>query len=193
MIIKSGHRMGITFTDNQLIFKDISLSDLDLFHRLVTDGEVMRMVNFINPYSIDETKNYIIEELKRAEETPRLSYEFSTFLSDGSTYIGHSNIFIHTLKDNGGIAEIGYILKKESWGKGYATLILKSLIKYAFTNFGIHKIFAKCDTMNFGSEKVMIKNAMVKEGISQKARYTYGEWKDQVTYAILKENYEKSS
>ena len=50
---------------------------------------------------------------------------------------------------------LGYRLKKDFWGKGYASEMSKCLLQKAFTELGARSVFATTMTENKASQKVM--------------------------------------
>ncbi|MGI9276650.1 MAG: GNAT family N-acetyltransferase [Endozoicomonas sp.] len=83
-----------------------------------------------------------------------------------------------------GVYEIGYQLPFHTWGKGLATRISQLLIRFGFETLEAHKITADCYASNIGSQKVMQKVGMVKEG-HQKDFYPYkGGFDDRLHYGI---------
>lgn len=71
-----------------------------------------------------------------------------------------------------GVYEMGYQLVRNHWGKGLATKVSRLLLRYGFECLNAHKITADCYASNKGSEKVMQKIGMIKEG-HQKGFYPY--------------------
>ncbi|UYM17155.1 GNAT family N-acetyltransferase [Endozoicomonas euniceicola] len=83
-----------------------------------------------------------------------------------------------------GVYEIGYQLARKFWGKGLATSVSRLLLRYGFEQLNAHKIVADCYASNKGSERVMQKIGMVKEG-HQKDFYPYrGGLDDRIHYGI---------
>ncbi|KEQ14613.1 hypothetical protein GZ77_09850 [Endozoicomonas montiporae] len=83
-----------------------------------------------------------------------------------------------------GVYEVGYQLPRQSWGKGLATRVSRLLLRYGFEELGAHKIVADCYASNKGSERVMQKIGMTKEG-HQTNFYPYkGGLDDRVHYGI---------
>jgi len=60
--------------------------------------------------------------------------------------------------------EIGWRLKKEEWGRGYAAEAASACIKYGFENLDLNKIVSFTSVLNLKSEKVMQKIGMNKIG-----------------------------
>jgi len=60
--------------------------------------------------------------------------------------------------------DIGWRLKREAWGKGYATEGAKRCLDYAFNELDIHEVISICTLRNTKSENVMRKIGMTKIG-----------------------------
>ena len=61
--------------------------------------------------------------------------------------------------------EVGYILKRSAWGKGYATESCRRLLKFAFEETPLEEIVAVTDPENTASQKVLRKSGLIEEGI----------------------------
>ena len=70
-----------------------------------------------------------------------------------------------------GEIEVGYILKKSAWGKGYATEICTRLLAFAFEETPLTEVVACIDAANDESGRVLLKCGLVGEG----QRRAYGE------------------
>ena len=60
--------------------------------------------------------------------------------------------------------DIGWRLKKNAWGKEYATEGAKRCLEYAFNELNINKIISVCTVNNKKSENVMKKIGMTLKG-----------------------------
>ncbi|MGH3545771.1 MAG: GNAT family N-acetyltransferase, partial [Mycobacteriales bacterium] len=54
-------------------------------------------------------------------------------------------------------AELGYRRRRVAWGKGYATELSEALLRRAFIDAGVLRVFATTMTVNTGSRRVMEK------------------------------------
>lgn len=59
-----------------------------------------------------------------------------------------------------GNTEVGYVLHKKFWGKGYASEAVRTLLKYAREHIDVDYIIAYADVGNIGSTRVMEKCGM---------------------------------
>lgn len=83
---------------------------------------------------------------------------YATFVKEDGRYIGHCSI--RPRPDKTEDWEIGYILKKEEWGKGFATEIASHLIALSFAELQLREVFATIDDENLESIKVAEKAGM---------------------------------
>ena len=61
--------------------------------------------------------------------------------------------------------EIGFVLSRGSWNKGYMTEVVQHFIDYVISIPGFSRVWAVCDIENAASERVLIKSGMDREGI----------------------------
>ena len=57
-------------------------------------------------------------------------------------------------------AELGYRLRRDAWGRGYATEGARALLDHAFTTIGLPRVWAETMAVNAGSRNVMAKLGM---------------------------------
>ena len=90
--------------------------------------------------------------------------------------------------------ELGYRLRKSSWGKGYATEGSVALIAKGFTEFGVRRVVASAMAANVGSWRVMEKAGMSRvRAFFQPWPYPIpGDELGDVEYAITREEWERA-
>lgn len=69
------------------------------------------------------------------------------------------------LRIKGDAADVGYVIARAEWGKGYATEALKAVIEDGLAQPEITRVVGVCDVENIASARVMEKAGMVREGI----------------------------
>lgn len=97
------------------LIRKMTLADLDDLYELLSDSEVIRYIE--PPFSKEQTVQFLMDA--GLSEKP-LVYA----VEDSGSFIGYV-IFHDYDEDN---MEIGWILKREVWGQGYASLLTKMLI-----------------------------------------------------------------
>ncbi len=88
--------------------------------------------------------------------------------------------------------EVGYVLNKNFWSKGYMTEAAKALITFLFEETDIFRISISHFSINDRSRRVIEKIGFKYEGTRRKARITpNGVICDSVIYGMLKEDFEE--
>lgn len=105
------------------------------------------------PNSYEETLKYVEISLAAHNAVPKKVYRYAIILKHSDDLIGTIDL---TLKSSR-VAEIGYILNRSHWNKGYTTEAMKIIINYAFKDLHLDKVFATCDKQNIASYRVMEK------------------------------------
>lgn len=85
--------------------------------------------------------------------------------------------------------ELGYVLARKHWGRGYMTEALRGLIAWAMKENEIYRIWAVCDVDNGASARVMEKAGMQREGVLRRWSMHPNispEPRDSFCYAIVK-------
>lgn len=149
----------IYFESERLRMRDFEPNDLPEFKRMNEDPEVMRF--FPKTLSHEETESFyeaILNEFK--------IYGFGLYAvdrRDTNEFIGFIGFHHATFEaDFTPCIEIGWRLKKEAWGQGFATEGAKACIKYADKKFNFENIYSFTAKINTPSERVMQKIGLVK-------------------------------
>jgi len=86
-------------------------------------------------------------------------------------------------------AEVGYILHRDYWGKGYTTEALKAVVHYLIADAGFNRVFACHHPGNPASGRVQVKAGMKYEGVMRgHAKFKGKEFADTPLYAITAED-----
>lgn len=101
--------------------------------------------------------------------------------------------WFHLRPSSPGDLELGYRLRREFWGRGYATEGSLALIDHAFTLLGADRVVAETLVAHTASRRVMEKAGMV-ESRRFRADWPYripGDEAGDVQYAITREQWER--
>jgi RimJ/RimL family protein N-acetyltransferase len=89
-------------------------------------------------------------------------------------------------------AEIGYILRSDQWGHGYAREAVSLAIDHAFGPLGLHRIEADTDPRNTGSCKLLERLGFKLEGVMRERWIVDGEVSDSACYGLLAREWRRS-
>lgn len=84
-----------------------------------------------------------------------------------------------------------FIGEKTHWGKGYATDARILILKHAFFDKGLERIWAHVHEDNIGSLRMLEKCNFKREGLLRKASYVNGSYKNYVVLSILRDEFEE--
>lgn len=101
-----------------IVIRRFQLSDLDALYHILSDPEVMRYIE--PPYSMEQTRSFLIDAGLRV---PPLVFAAE---KDGQ-FIGY--VIFHEYDADS--YELGWVLDRDCWGQGYASLITKIMIMKA--------------------------------------------------------------
>ena len=90
-------------------------------------------------------------------------------------------------------AEIGFVFNPIHQGHGYATEAAKAVLDVGFKHYEFRRIYARCDSRNKPSYKLIERLGMRREAHFIQNQLFKGEWTDEFVYALLQEEWIKST
>ena len=162
----------------RLILRTYEERDLQDLYEYLSDEEVVAF----EPY---EPMNP--EEVKKCLEDRIVSEEFLA-IEEKCTGKMIGNIYVSERYAES--VEIGYVLNRKFWKKGYAYEACDRVCKYIFEQ-GKHRIEAACDPLNVASWKLLERLGFQREGYLHKDIYFRKDedgnpiWKDTYIYSLL--------
>ena len=84
-------------------------------------------------------------------------------------------------------SEVGYWIGEDHWGKGIVSSALEGIVKFAFNELDLERVFAVPLEHNTASRKVLEKNNFVLEGILRSSVVKSGKIHNQALYAKIRE------
>ena len=122
---------------------------------LFTDAAVMKHVGegVLTEAQAEEWWQKLFEKLY-----PQDFNIWAVFAKENLQYVGHAGIYPRpTRKEDW---EFVYFLRRDAWGKGYATEIARRIIQYGFEDLRLPEVFATVDDDHFASIRVLEKSGM---------------------------------
>ncbi len=170
----------------RLLLREFDRSDFGAVHEYASDPEVVRYTIF-GPNTPEETLAFIERSVEERRHDPRRAFHMAVTRRDTGSLLGSCSVSLHEPEDR--VAELGYVLRRDAWGQGFATEAAARMVRFGFERLGLHRIFARCDTCNTASARVMQKLHMRREGHLRQALLRKGQWRDSYLYAILEEEW----
>jgi len=123
----------------------------------------------------------IIAEVERGE-----ALQWAIERRDDGRVIGSITLM---LADGQPRAEIGYILGREHWGRGFAAEAQGRTIEYAFGELGLHRLEADTHPDNHASTRSLERLGFRREGLLRERWLVGGEYGDSVLWGLLAEDW----
>ena len=171
------------FRSERLLLRDFRDDDLEAVHAYATDLDVVRYMTW-GPNSEAETRGFLERAQSHTEVDPRVEFELAVIREEPGELIG--GIGLHA---DGSKAMLGYCFARSAWGKGYATEAAQVMLDFGFKSLELHRIWACCDPENAGSIRVLQKLGMRQEGHLKHDCQIRGEWRDNLLFAILEDEW----
>jgi [ribosomal protein S5]-alanine N-acetyltransferase len=163
--------------------------ELDI-HEYASDPEVVRLMIW-GPNTRELTRAFFERALDEQKEWPRNSVGLAIELKGEDRVIGSIGLRIKDERNRA--ADIGYVLARRYWGRGYMPEAAHAIVDAAFRRAGLHRVWATCDVRNRASYRVMEKIGMRREAHFRKNAFEKNEWRDSYLYAVLAEEWPASA
>jgi ribosomal-protein-alanine N-acetyltransferase len=134
-----------------------SNSDKENFYSLSGDEDVMRYIRAVQ--TREESEKFLKENIEFYSMYPKMG-RWGVEEKLTAKFVGSFAIIFIPGSEK---IQLGYSLKKEEWGKGYATELTKAGLKYVFEVMKLPLIYAVTESGNTASQKVLIKAGFEKE------------------------------
>ncbi len=171
----------VTLGTPRLTLREFTAGDFPTVHAYGSDPEVTRWTVF-GPNTEADTRAFLQQAQASRAERARRHYDLAVTLRDDGRLIGGCGL---RRTDVSGEAFIGYVLRQDCWGRGYATEAARALLAFGFERLGLRRIFADCHPANAASWRVMEKLGMRREAHFRAEKLIKGEWWDRYVYAML--------
>jgi len=144
----------------RLILRPILPEDLDAYAAIYADPEVVRFIGDWGASTREETAQWLERTIRRNELD---GWDMRSVLrvEDGAL-LGRCGIAVRAI-DGGIEREVGYVLGREHWGRGYATEAATAMRDHALGSLGLRRLIALIDHGNDASRRVAGKLGMAYE------------------------------
>ncbi len=160
-----------------LALRTFTEEDFDAVHEYATDPLVYRYAEW-GPNTEAQTREFIAQAMVQQED----SLSCAVVLDD--QLIGAAAVWTTDAAVPAGA--LGYGLKSNYWGRGYATAVAGLLVELGFTALGIHRLTATCAPANAASARVLQKNGFKLEGRLRDHKRVRGEFRDSLLFSRLR-------
>ncbi len=176
-------------TSERLVLRELRPSDVEQVFAMRSDPLVMQHVNRPIAQNIDDAAALI--ELIRNRYSGNDAVQWAITLKasssrlDGSddTFIGIIGFWRMVKEHHYG--ELGFMLARQHWGKGYMSEAIATVVPFGFHRLGFHRVEAITRPANIGSIRALEKNGFVREGHFKENIFWNGAFHDSLHFGRL--------
>jgi ribosomal-protein-alanine N-acetyltransferase len=159
--------------------RPVRLVDWPTIHEWARRSDVTQYQQW-GPNRAIETREYVVASIAAARELPQTRYVLSVV--DAGQVVGLIEL---TVTDaSAGIAEMGYAVHPDVWGRGVATVAGRLAVRFAVDQLGMRVLRATCDTTNVASLRVLEKLGMQLEQTLPHHVWLGSRWRDTHVFSL---------
>lgn len=177
--------------DGKITIKKIIPLYVEMLFKVASESkkEVGIWMPWCHPeYKIEETKEWV--NLQQAAWKDKAEFSFGIFESESNNFVGGCGInqinWIHK------IGNLGYWIRTDATGKGYATAAARLCAEFGFLDLKLNRIEIVAAKDNISSQKVAEKTGARKECLARKRLVVGDQVHDAFVYSLLEEDIMKN-
>ena len=164
----------------RLRLRAFRLDDVDAMHACYGDAEAMRFWNRPAHVRRSETERVVRRSTVFA---PGKRLIWAVEEAAGGQCIGMVNYHNADLAQRH--AEIGYLLRRDRWGRGLAREAVGAVLGHCFGAMALHRVQAVIDPENTASRRLVEGFGFRLEGVLRETLFLGGAWRDDCIYGLL--------
>jgi len=160
----------------------LSEDDIDAWADFLGDPEATRLLHTPEPVRDRERASASLRRWIEMIEGPIGMYSV-TLRATGETvgFVG----FVPRDHPWGQELELGWLIRRQFWGNGYATEAAREMLRLGFEQLDLHRIAGRLEARNSASAAVLERLGMQLEGHLRENEWVKGEWQSELVYAML--------
>ncbi|MGC4044133.1 MAG: GNAT family N-acetyltransferase [Armatimonas sp.] len=177
----------LVLVGERITLRPLHIDDAAALYLCASDPEVTRFLPWQPANDIESVRNFLYDQVERRRRGESLG--LAVLLHE--TLIGSVDLMgLHGAKKTG-IAEIGYLLNKDQWGKGLMTEAAAVARDHGFTTFSLKTLVGFADESNIGSRRVLEKLGM--RHVGEELRTVKNEERRYIRYEMSRSEWEARS
>ena len=177
------HIGTIRLETDRLILRRFTMDDAEgMLNNWASDDEVTKYLTWHTHQNIETTMAYI--DYCMQEYAKSAFYQWIIEIKETQELIG--NISVVKVIDETDSLELGWVIGRKYWGKGYTAEAARVIIEVLFDKVGANCIYAAHDVNNPNSGRVMQKIGMKYEGTLRQSNRNNQGIVDSARYSILR-------
>ena len=171
----------LELTTRRLLLRPLRADDAPGMYAIYSDPQTMRFWSAQVIGDLEAAASMVGDDLRLQLDGSAAFW--AVVLPQTGRVIGKFSLFY--INPENQRAEIGYVLNRQFWGKGYGTELLGAMIETAFDTYQLHRLEADIDPDNAASLALLRKFGFREEGRFRERWLMGEEWRDSIMMALL--------
>ena len=167
---------------SRLIVRLVTEPDLPALLEVNGDDETTRFLPYPSWHSLSDAQAW----LKRMTEMQATGSALQFVLVEKQLGAAIGSCLLFRFEEGSSRAELGYVLGRAHWGRGYMREALTALIEQAFTTLHLRRLEAEVDPRNLASSRLLHSLGFAKEGLLRERWVAKGEARDVEVFGLLR-------
>jgi len=174
------------FIGKKVKLRPLEPEDAEVLSNYINDWEVRQYLAMYLPISRETERDWVIRQ-SRSVSDKLIVLGIEPIDLKEATLIGTISLEIDWKNKN---AELGIaIWNKKFWGKGYGTDAIRVLLRYAFYELGLHKIWLRVFEFNQRAIKCYENIGFKREGVLREMLFRDGHWHNVIIMGVMKDEF----
>lgn len=178
---------NVILETDRLLIRSLGAGDVHDLFDLYSDENVIRHWGMAPAQKTSEMKTIISDAIKADEKG--ISLSLAVVEKKYKKLIG--NVTLFNINEQSLRAEVGYLLNRRYWKKGFMTEALLEVIDFCFNTLKFRRFESDVNPENVASIQLLKKVGFEKEGYLKGRWLVDGQEKDSEIYGLLKPNFNK--
>ncbi len=168
---------------DRLVLRALAVTDAPEVARLAGRREIAdTTISIPHPLSEAQARDWIAA--RTTQDNADKEIALAVTLKDGGRLIG--SVALRQINREHAHAELGLWIGVEWWGQGYATEATRAVLRFAFGQLDLNRVYAHHMVRNPASGRVLAKIGMKPEGLLRQCVRKWGVFEDVVILGILR-------
>lgn len=172
-------------TTSRLVLRPLRLTDAPALQRICNDMEVARWTRSLpHPYELADAEQFV--GIVHQQAVDRTTCILGVTRPGDDAVLGTTALLLDPSRT---VAELGYLLERSEWRKGYGFEVAQRMVRYGFDDLGLNRIHASCVSINGASDRILRKLGMQPEGLFRQHSVRFGQTYDIQHFGLLRREF----
>jgi diamine N-acetyltransferase len=166
---------------NRVKLRAIEDLDVSFYHQWINDQETNFWRGLYHPVAFDVAQNDL--KIFKFNDHTKLSLSIVAAADKPIGFVGLRGICCRSRRGEIWI----YIGDKSFWSKGFGQEILSLLVRYAFEEMNLHRLWLECDPEHKSAVACYEKVGFKQEGVLKESYYRRGSYRDTIIMGLIRD------